>query len=150
PKGRKWHWLGGAAMAGTGFIIYTGTEEDHSERKEWGGILLLIGLLKLEYEMLLTVLQDTSTVKNQDSLTIRPMMKPAQRIPILVSAGSTSWTLHTNSEGRVRLNISDLAIKAAPDKSLTIKFATKQDPTHFAVFTVPPSVVDYYSLQPNE
>lgn len=66
----------------------------------------------------------------------------------MVSVGSEFWTLHTDTEGTLGLDVSNYTDLIETGEQLTINVALQDDPTQKATFIVPANVVDYHRTPP--
>ena len=142
PGDKAGLWITGIAAAGAGYYFY------QQGRVVLGRDLMGLGvLIPLGGE----VIMSDRTIGEQwksETRALPPRTVPAQNTPLTVSVGSLSWTVRTNAQGKLRLDISRFKDMAEPGQPLTIDLALRQDPTQKASFTVPASVVAFYRPPP--
>ncbi|MCB7129975.1 MAG: hypothetical protein J3T61_10615 [Candidatus Brocadiales bacterium] len=72
----------------------------------------------------------------------------ARNTDIVASVGSSSWTVQTDNDGKLVVDISTLTDMAESGEPLAIHFALQEDPSQDTTITVPAFVLDSYRPAP--
>ncbi len=144
PDVRPLLWLGGAAAAAGGYYLMTETD--------WvmlGKDLIGLGaLLPLGSELVVAGREPVSEEWKPESRTLPARTIPAANTDVVASAGTSSWTVQTDNDGQLVVDVSTLVDMVAPSQPLTIDFALQEDPSQNTTVTVPAAVLDAHRPAP--
>ncbi len=132
--------LGGAGLAAAGYINYY----------EQGYVVLgrdIMGLGLLGPWITGAIANKTIKEWRPERKPLSPGSKPAANIPVLTSVGRESWTLQTDNQGLLGINISTFVDLIEPGIPLSILLALQEDLSQYRTFTIPAAVLD--SLRPS-
>ena len=142
PGDKAGLWIIGIASAGAGYYFY------QQGRVVLGRDLMGLGLL---IPLGGGAFAGNTTVGEQwkpESKALPPRTAPAANTSVVASVGPTSWTVQTDADGLLALDISNLADMAEEGEPLTIGVALQENPTQKTTFTVPASIVAFYRPSP--
>lgn len=143
PGARGTLWLGGAALAAGGYLFLY-----QQGYVVLGRDLMGLGAIIPVGSEILTGSVESGEQWKPESKALPPRTVPAANIPVVASVGPDSWTVQTDAEGLLALDISNLADMVDPGKPLAISVALQENPTQKATFTVPAPVVTFYRTPP--
>ena len=168
PGARTALWLVGAATVGGGYILYKeakGISERRDDHVRYWTILnqrlkneTVIGLgrnlmglgalIPLGSEMATAGLPPVGEEWKEESRTLPVRTIPASNTDIVASAGSSSWSVQTDNDGQLVVDVSTLVDMADPGKPLAIHFALQEDTSQSTTVTIPASVLDSHRPAP--
>ena len=105
-------------------------------------------LIPLGSEMATAGLPPVGEEWKEESRTLPVRTIPASNTDIVASAGSSSWSVQTDNDGQLVVDVSTLVDMADPGKPLSIHFALQEDPSKNTTITVPASVLNHYRPAP--
>ncbi len=143
PGARGTLWLGGAALAAGGYLFLY-----QQGYVVLGRDLMGLGAIIPVGSEILTGSVESGEQWKPESKALPPRTVPAANIPVVATVGPDSWTVQTDAEGLLALDISNLADMVDPGKPLAISVALQENPTQKTTFTVPVPVVAYYRTPP--
>ncbi len=137
-------WLGGISAASGGYYLY--------DRTGWvmlGKDLIRLGvLLPLTSEFFMAIKKPIGEEWKEESRNLPTATIPAINTDIIASVGSSSWSVQTNNNGQLVVDVSTLVDMADPGKPLSIHFALQEDTSQSTTFTIPAAVLDAHRPAP--
>ncbi len=144
PDVRPLLWLGGAAAAAGGYYLMTGTGLVMLGKNLMG----LGALVPLASELVVAVKGPVSEEWKPESRTLPARTITARNTDFVASVGSSSWSVQTNNNGQLVVDVSTLVNMADPGKPLSIDFALQEDPSQTTTVTIPAVVLDAHRPAP--
>ena len=144
PRTRDALWISGAALAGGGYYVMTNTGLVRLGQLMMGGCWLV----PITGEIITAGLPEGGEEWKSESRTLPARTMPVGNTDIVAAAGSSSWTVQTDDDGKLVVDVSTLVDMVAPGQPLTIDFALQQDPSQDTTITVPASVLDSHRPAP--
>ena len=138
PASRTLLWLGGTVVAGGGYYLMT----------ETGLVMLgkdLMGLgavVPLGSELVVAGMEPLGEEWKPESRLLPTTTLPAASTDVVASAGSSSWIIQTDGQGRLAVDVSTLVDMVDPGMPLLIHFALQEDPSQNTTVTIPAAVLD--------
>ncbi|MBA7653411.1 hypothetical protein ES703_61260 [subsurface metagenome] len=144
PGARAALWLGGAVIAGGGCYLY-----DQTSLVRLGQLVMGSGgLVPITGEIITASLPPVGEEWKPESRTLPARTMPESNTDIVASAGSSSWVVQTDDDGKLVVDVSTLVDMADPGKPLSIHFALQEDASQSTTITVPASVLDSHRAAP--
>ncbi len=137
-------WLGGTAIAGGGYYLYDQTGLVRLGLLAMGGG----GLVPITGEIITAGLPEGGEEWKPESRTLPARTVPAANTDVVASAGSSSWAVQTDDDGRLVVDVSTLVDMADPGKPLSIRFALKEETSQSTTVTIPAAVLDAHRPAP--